>query len=86
MKPQEKYILLGKHVIPVYELKNGQLITEGDIFNPNEVNVYTNRFDAMYDKLIKDLQCGKSIESYKSSKYYKQYIERLKKDNPEYVL
>lgn len=85
-KEREKYILLGKHVIPVYELKDGQLITAGDIFDPSEVKVYTNKFDAMYDKLVMDLQKGKSLENYKSSKYYQQYIDRLKKDNPEYIV
>lgn len=70
----------------MYELKDGLLITAGDIFDPSKIKVYKNKFDAMYDKLVNDLQSGKPLENYKSSKYYQQYIERLKKDNPEYIL
>ena len=85
-KPQEKYILLGKSVISVYELANGELIAVGDIFDSSQFKVYSNKLDAMYDKLVQDLQSGKPLENYKSSKYYKQYIEKLKKHHPEYII
>jgi hypothetical protein len=85
-KSREKYILLGKNVIPVYELADGQLITAGDIFDSSQYKLYSNKLDAMYDKLVLDLQAGKPLDNYKSSKYFKQYIERLKKDHPEYII
>lgn len=85
-KSKEKYILLGKAVIPVYELADGQLITAGDIYDASNYKLYTNKLDAMYDKLVIDLQSGKPLENYKSSKYFKQYIERLKKEHPEYII
>lgn len=85
-KEREKYILCGKDIVPVYELADGQLIAVGDVFDPKFFKVYTDRKDALYDKLIKDLQNGKPIENYKSSKYYQYYVDRLKKENPEYIL
>ena len=86
MSLKEKYIVCGNDVVPVYELANGDLTIAADIFKANDYIVYTNRFDAMYAKLIKDLQRGKSLENYRSSKYYKQYIERIKKENPEFAI
>jgi hypothetical protein len=85
-KEREKYILYGKDIIPVYELADGQLITAGDIFDPTQFKVYTDRKDALYDKLVNDLKQGKPIDNYKSSKYFKYYVDRLKKDNPEYII
>jgi hypothetical protein len=85
-KEREKYILYGKDIIPVYELADGQLITAGDIFDPALYKVYSDRKDALYDKLVNDLKKGKSIDNYKSSKYYGYYVQRLKKDNPEYII
>jgi hypothetical protein len=86
MTPKEKYIICGGDVVPVYELSNGDLTIAADVFKASDYIVYTNRFDAMYAKLIKDLQKGKPLENYRSSKYYKQYIERLKKENPEFAI
>jgi hypothetical protein len=85
-KERERYILYGKDIIPVYELADGQLIAVGDVFDPAHFKVYSDRKDALYDKLINDLNTGKSIDNYKSSKYFTYYVERLKKDNPEYII
>ncbi len=85
-KEREKYILCGKDIVPVYELADGQLIAAGDIFDRTHFTVYTDRKDALYDKLINDLKTGKSIDNYKSSKYFQYYVNRLKKDNPEYII
>lgn len=85
-KEKEKYIVLSNQIIPVYELADGQLIAAGDLFDPCTHKVYMNKIDALYTKLISELQGGKPLHNFKSSKYFQQYIELLKKHNPEYLV
>lgn len=85
-KPTEKYIISGGNVIPIYDLGGGYCVMSSDVYDLSNFTVYENKMDALYDKLIIELQNGKPLENYRSSKYYKQYIERLKKDNPEYII
>lgn len=86
MKPKEKYVLDGGNVIPVYDVGGGWFVIATEFYDATKYKLYDNRMDAMYDKLVKDLQTGKPIENYRSSKYFKYYIERLKKENPEFVI
>lgn len=86
MKPKEKYVLDGGNVIPVYDVGGGWFVIATEFYDATKYKLYDNRMDAMYDKLVKDLQTGKPIENYRSSKYFKYYIDRLKKENPEFVI
>lgn len=86
MKPKEKYVLDGGNVIPVYDVGGGWFVIATEFYDATKYKLYDNRMDAMYDKLVNDLQTGKPIENYRSSKYYKYYIDRLKKENPEFVI
>ena len=86
MKPKEKYVLDGGNVIPVYDVGGGWFVIATEFYDATKYKLYDNRMDAMYDKLVKDLQTGKPIENYRSSKYYKYYIDRLKKENPEFII
>lgn len=85
-KPQELYVLTGPNVVSAYDVGGGYFVVGGTLLDMVGNAVYTNKMDAMYHKLIYDLQKGKSLENYKTSKYYSYYIERLKKENPEYIL
>lgn len=86
MKPKEKYVLDGGNVIPVYDVGGGWFVIATEFYDATKYKLYDNRMDAMYDKLVKDLQTGKPIENYRSSRYFKYYIDRLKKENPEFVI
>ena len=58
----------------------------GSGFKIQRYQLHDTKFDAMYEKFLHSLKRGKPYTNYKSSKYYKQYLERLKKDYPEYFI
>jgi hypothetical protein len=86
MNTNEKYIINGEHVIAVYHVGDNTYTPKTTIFHREPDNVYTNKMDAHYANLIKQLSKGKPLENYKSSKYYDYYIQRLTEDNPEYLI
>lgn len=47
---------------------------------------YSKKFDAQYALLLKRLTNGTPLKNYKSSPYYEQYMDRLKKENPEFLI
>lgn len=81
-----KFIIDGASVIEVVEIGDDLLAPAQTIFKRGDYDVYDTRLDARYHSMLRDLQNGKSIYNYKSSKYYKYYIERLKEENPEYII
>ena len=40
----------------------------------------------MYAKLINELSNGKDLMNFRSSPYFKEYVARLKIENPEYLI
>jgi hypothetical protein len=86
MKPEVRYIINGASVIPVVEVGDDHLVPAHDMIERKDIPVFNSREDARYHCLLRDLENGKSIENYKSSRYYKYYIKRLKEENPEYIL
>jgi hypothetical protein len=48
--------------------------------------IYETRIDLLYDIFLAKLKAGKPLSNYASSKYYGEYIERLKIDHPEYLI
>lgn len=85
-KPKEKYIIDGGQILPVYDVGNGWLVIATDFYDAAKHTMYDDRMDAMYAKLVRDMQRGKPLENFKSSKYFKYYIDRLKKENPEFII
>ena len=81
-----KYIIDGKSVYGVVPLGNDKFVLTSNVFTKKNAALYDNKKDALYDKLIRDLKSGKPLSNYKTSKYYQYYLERLKKDNPEYAI
>ena len=86
MKPKQLYILVNGDVVPVYDMGNNYYCLSGQLFVASKSHVFSDREDAMYSKLILELQRGKPLENFRSSKYYGYYIERLKKENPEFII
>jgi hypothetical protein len=83
------YYTKGKHVYAYYNI-NGTLIpyssetyVEADIKHDAK---FSSMEEARYSTLLLALKSGKPIQNFKSSKYYKYYIKRLKEDNPEYLV
>lgn len=83
------YYTKGKDIFTYYKI--------GDILIPYSVNVYTesqikhdgkftNKLDARYFTLIKQLQSGKKLSNFKVSKYFQYYVDRLREENPEYLI
>lgn len=86
MDIDSKYIIDGASVIEVIEVGDNHLVPASVMFDKKDYQLFDTRLDARYYCMLKDLQKGKNIENYKSSKYYQYYIERLKEENPEYLL
>ena len=86
MKPKEKYIIDGGNIVPVYDVGGGWFVIATDFYDATKYTLYDDRMDALYVKLVNELNSGKPLENFRSSKYYKYYVERLKKDNPEFVI
>lgn len=86
MSPKTKYIIDGNGVIPVIDVGDGYLVPASTIFPKKDHVVYDDKMDALYEKLVRDLTKGKPLENFKSSKYYKYYVARLKEDHPEYAI
>lgn len=55
-------------------------------FHKSQFTIYDDKKDALYVNLLHELSNGKSLDNYKRSKYFKYYIERLKKENPEFII
>lgn len=51
-------------------------------YDPEKDILYTKN-DAQYEIFRKRVSEGTPIKNYKGSKYYKMYLERAKKENPE---
>lgn len=97
-KTQEIAELVTKHiltpngeVIAVFDLGindqgKREFVRVGDVFTVRDYEMFESKKDAMYAKLIKELESGKSLDNYKRSKYYKYYVQRLKKENPEFII
>lgn len=86
MKTAMKYIIDGDGVIPVFDVGGGYLVPASNVFPKKDHVVYNDKMDAMYYKLIRDLAKGKPLENYKSSKYFKYYMKRIKEEHPEYAI
>jgi hypothetical protein len=82
---KSKYIIDGYKVIEVFEIDD-YLVPCSVLFDKAEHQLYNSREDARYYSLLEQLDRGKSIEDFKSSRYYSYYLERLKRENEEYLI
>lgn len=84
---KKQFIFDGYSVYEVYMLNKNKFVYSYDIKNiPNDVIFFDEKIDAMYAQFLKNIKGGTPLKNYKRSKYYKIYLERLKKDYPEYVI
>jgi uncharacterized short protein YbdD (DUF466 family) len=75
-----KYTIIGETDINYIAVPSGfEIMAKKNQF-------FSDRFDALYSKLIINLSKGIRLSNYKSSKYYKRYVERLKEDHPEWLI
>lgn len=87
-----KFILdSAGNVLAVFDLginDKGQreFVNVGDVFTLKNYQMFDTKKDAMYAKLVRELGHGKPLKNYKRSKYYKYYLQRLKKEHPEYLI
>lgn len=86
MKPTKQYVVNGNVVIEVFKINDEYMIYDPHYIKVNNSIIYDNKGDAMYAKLIVELASGKDIKNFKPSPYYKDYIKRLKIENPEYLI
>lgn len=80
------FIISGRSVFEVYDLGNSKYVQVEALFTVENENVFETKFDAMYANIISNLQKGKPLSNYRASKYYNEYIERLKVEHPEYII
>lgn len=88
MKLKEYTILRnGIQVISVYEIGDGYYVPTDSIIELKESDkICDTRIDALYFKMIRRLKKGTPLSNYKKSKNYEEYVERLKKEYPEYLV
>jgi len=85
-KPETKFILNGANVVPVVEIGDDYLVPADVMFKKEQHTIYESRLDARFFCMLKELEKGKALEDYKKSKYFKYYVERLKKEYQEYII
>ena len=85
-EPLTKYIIDNSVVVPVVQVNEEWLVPANTLFNKKDNIVYNSKLDAQYFLMLSNLKKGKSLENYRSSKYYKYYIDRLKDENPEFMI
>lgn len=83
---ETKFVLDGASVIEVIEIGEYLVPAANMILKTADHQTFESREDARYHCMLEGLKKGKDITTFKSSKYYKYYIERLKKENPEYII
>jgi len=83
---ETKFIIEGNTTLEVVEVGDYLVPAANMMFKSKDYTLYNNKLDVMYAKLIRDLSNGKDMSSYKRSKYYQYYVDRLKEENPEYYI
>jgi hypothetical protein len=81
-----QYVIDGNAVYGVIPLGNDEYVLTSNVFTKRNLEMFDKKKDALYAKLIRDLKGGKPLKNFKTSKYYQYYLERLKKENPEYAI
>ncbi len=81
-----KFIIDVNTVYGVVPLGDDEFVRTSDVFKKKNLEMFKSKKDALYAKLVRDLKGGKPLKNYKTSKYYKYYLERLKIENPEYAI
>lgn len=86
-KPEISHYFNGSQVVRVVHIKDDYYSFSNAVFKIDDVhNIFLDKNDAMYQQLLHKLNNGTALNNYKGSKYYGYYIERLKNDNPEYLI
>ena len=86
MKIVPKFALTNGNVCKVIELGDDYLVEIDKIFSAKNVQLYNNKEEAMFQKLVQELKRGRNLKNYKRSKYFSYYKERLKEEYPEYLI
>lgn len=81
----DKYIIDGGNVVRVVQV-DSWLVPCSVVYDTEDYVAYDTREDARYHNFLNELDKGKTLDDFKSSRYYQYYIERLKKDNEEYLI
>lgn len=81
-----KFVIDGSSVIEVIEVGEYLVPVANMVFKTKDHEMYETREDARFYCMLEQLKKGKDITNFKSSKYYKYYVERLKKEHPEYII
>ncbi|MCK5537117.1 MAG: hypothetical protein KAI79_09830 [Bacteroidales bacterium] len=63
-----------------------ELIPINSAFKVKKVDIFENNSDARYALFVKKMNSGSTLQGYKSSKYYNDYVERAKIEDPELLL
>lgn len=80
------FVISQNAVHEAYDLGDGNFVQVGAIFKCELENVFETKFDAHYAYVVNRLQKGTPLSNYKSSKFYNEYIARLKIEHPEYII
>jgi len=90
MKLKEKYVVFNGSVENMCQISETDteyvLVPQNQIvtIKKDSCDIFNDKFDAMYHVFLDRIKSGKSVlKNYKSSKFFKQYLERLQEQNPE---
>lgn len=81
-----KYVIINAIVYPVYDLGDDNFVQITQVFKQKDVKIFNTKVDALYTCVIQRLQNGAPLSNYKSSKFYNEYVQRLKIEHPEYII
>jgi hypothetical protein len=79
------YIILNDGITECYKISDGIFVPTHAVIK-HESKEYTDRNDALYFNFLEKVKNGKKVTNFKTSRYYKMYLERIEKEHPEYLI
>ncbi len=76
---------IAKSSFEVYDLGDGKYVRKEDVFYDSR-DTFETKEDAQYEIFKNRVKGGIPVTNFKSSKYYKMYIDRARKENPELLV
>lgn len=83
---ETKFVISNNSMFEAYDLGDGNFVQVGAMLKCEPEDVFDTKFDSHYTYVVRRLQKGTPLSNYKSSKYYNEYVHRLKKEHPEYII
>lgn len=83
-----KYGICSESVVPVVHIGGNRYVavSKSNSFNVDDNDLFDEKDDAMYENFLRKIKNGTPVRNFKSSKYFKYYINRLCDEDPEWAI